>query len=97
MKPISISEPSCAICLEDIIAAPSRDRQKEKRLLCGHLFHETCIGEWLERSDTCPLCRARVTAPNHGFVGASDAVFRAVEGVLSLFVETSFYNLCFRV
>lgn len=27
--------------------------------MCGnkHIFHPTCLSNWLERSTTCPLCR----------------------------------------
>eukprot|EP00002_Diphylleia_rotans_P013022 TRINITY_DN2536_c0_g1_i1.p1 TRINITY_DN2536_c0_g1~~TRINITY_DN2536_c0_g1_i1.p1 ORF type:complete len:266 (-),score=50.86 TRINITY_DN2536_c0_g1_i1:596-1393(-) len=28
---------------------------------CSHFFHVACIRPWLERSDTCPLCRCKVT------------------------------------
>lgn len=38
----------CPICRED-----SCDCRTE----CGHTFHRSCLGEWLERSDTCPSCR----------------------------------------
>ncbi|XP_046387768.1 E3 ubiquitin-protein ligase TRAIP-like [Ischnura elegans] len=27
---------------------------------CGHLFHYNCVIQWLERSKTCPQCRAKV-------------------------------------
>ncbi|XP_034949008.1 E3 ubiquitin-protein ligase TRAIP-like [Chelonus insularis] len=26
---------------------------------CGHVFHFTCLREWLERSKTCPECRRK--------------------------------------
>ncbi|CAG9863536.1 unnamed protein product [Phyllotreta striolata] len=28
---------------------------------CGHVFHYTCLLNWLERSRTCPECRTRTT------------------------------------
>uniref|UniRef100_A0A182NI94 RING-type domain-containing protein n=1 Tax=Anopheles dirus TaxID=7168 RepID=A0A182NI94_9DIPT len=28
---------------------------------CGHMFHHTCLLQWLERSKTCPQCRNRCT------------------------------------
>ncbi|XP_031477720.1 putative RING-H2 finger protein ATL12 [Nymphaea colorata] len=29
---------------------------------CRHVFHVSCIDEWLEMNSTCPLCRQDVTA-----------------------------------
>ena len=45
-------EDVCAVCLvryeaDDILI----------RLPCNHLFHEACIGRWLEADGTCPKCR----------------------------------------
>ncbi|XP_073981819.1 E3 ubiquitin-protein ligase TRAIP-like isoform X2 [Rhodnius prolixus] len=31
-------------------------------LTCGHIFHGECLRTWLQRSATCPQCRARVTS-----------------------------------
>lgn len=45
----------CAICLTDF-----RERESLRlRLLphCGHVFHVTCIDQWLRRQTTCPICR----------------------------------------
>ncbi|KAF8086503.1 hypothetical protein N665_0623s0010 [Sinapis alba] len=25
---------------------------------CSHVFHERCLLEWLQRNNTCPMCRA---------------------------------------
>ena len=44
----------CAICLDYAVGASETDT-----LPCGHTFHGKCISEWLKRSSTCPLCRAR--------------------------------------
>lgn len=27
------------------------------RLLCGHIFHETCVVPWLTKKNECPICR----------------------------------------
>ncbi|XP_076183269.1 TRAF interacting protein no poles [Ptiloglossa arizonensis] len=29
---------------------------------CGHIFHFTCLIQWLERSPSCPQCREKVTS-----------------------------------
>lgn len=48
---------SCAICLDDYEAG-----QTEVRVLpCKHIFHPSCIDEFLEkRSSLCPLCKRSV-------------------------------------
>lgn len=49
---------TCVICLEEF-----RDGDECKvRSKCNHIFHQTCIGDWLEDHATCPLCRGRVPA-----------------------------------
>lgn len=42
----------CPIC-QDPPNAPIK-------LSCGHVFCDKCVGEWLERERTCPMCRATV-------------------------------------
>lgn len=46
----------CACC-HDSLAAPLVVRLP----VCGHQFHETCMDTWMQRSGTCPLCRAKVS------------------------------------
>eukprot|EP00051_Salpingoeca_urceolata_P028513 m.487238 g.487238 ORF g.487238 m.487238 type:complete len:659 (-) comp24902_c0_seq1:55-2031(-) len=57
----------CSIC-HDNLAAPIA-------LHCSHIFCESCITTWLEREQTCPLCRAAVEAtitPKRDLEGATD-------------------------
>lgn len=47
---------TCVICFEEF-----RDGDECRvRSKCNHIFHRTCIGEWLDDHATCPLCRGRV-------------------------------------
>ena len=48
----------CAICREDF---PSGSEEDLAQLpACGHVFHRECIGSWLKRVPTCPICRKSV-------------------------------------
>lgn len=52
----------CAICLAQL------SPESRLRLMpCGHGFHATCLWRWLQRSRSCPCCRAplprRAAAP----------------------------------
>ncbi|CAH8367030.1 unnamed protein product [Eruca vesicaria subsp. sativa] len=49
-------EGTCAVCLEDM-----SEEESEQALCqppdCAHVFHEDCLIKWLNRHDSCPLCR----------------------------------------
>ncbi|XP_030519407.1 E3 ubiquitin-protein ligase SGR9, amyloplastic-like [Rhodamnia argentea] len=45
----------CCICLEELNGV-----DKVMEIPCSHLFHSKCIVKWLERTDSCPLCRSKV-------------------------------------
>lgn len=34
--------------------------KKPKKLPCGHMLHLSCLKNWMERSQTCPICRLAV-------------------------------------
>lgn len=44
-------EDVCPICLDEYNAENPKDITK-----CEHHFHLSCILEWMERSDSCPIC-----------------------------------------
>ncbi|KAG8367923.1 hypothetical protein BUALT_Bualt16G0123200 [Buddleja alternifolia] len=43
---------SCSICMEDF-----KTNYPFVTMPCEHYFHKDCIVEWLQRRNTCPLCR----------------------------------------
>ena len=51
---------SCSICHEVI----NFSCEEISVLNCGHLFHHSCLQEWLNTNSTCPECRKRVAANN---------------------------------
>lgn len=48
-------EEACGICLNHLPSVV-------KQLPCKHLFHPSCIVNWLKVSNTCPACRAKYPA-----------------------------------
>jgi len=40
----------CSICRDTM--------EQAKKLPCGHLFHRTCLIQWVEHASFCPTCRA---------------------------------------
>ncbi|CAD6213587.1 unnamed protein product [Miscanthus lutarioriparius] len=47
----SDNEDDCPICLEEY-----DDENPKIALQCNHNFHLSCIYEWMERSEACPVC-----------------------------------------
>ena len=44
---------TCSICLVDLEVG-----DRLGHLECSHLFHVTCLKDWLKRRNVCPLCQA---------------------------------------
>lgn len=42
----------CAVCMDEF-----KLTENVKKLVCDHVFHESCIVPWLERHNSCPVCR----------------------------------------
>nr|GLL41609.1 E3 ubiquitin-protein ligase At4g11680-like [Ipomoea trifida] len=47
----------CSICLDGFM----RGMVITKLSLCSHRFHHACIGQWLHKNPTCPICRRTCT------------------------------------
>eukprot|EP00929_Paragymnodinium_shiwhaense_P057201 TRINITY_DN28620_c0_g1_i1.p1 TRINITY_DN28620_c0_g1~~TRINITY_DN28620_c0_g1_i1.p1 ORF type:complete len:337 (-),score=50.85 TRINITY_DN28620_c0_g1_i1:171-1181(-) len=43
---------ACAICLEGYAK-----REVINQLHCGHCYHVACLSVWMQRANSCPLCR----------------------------------------
>jgi hypothetical protein len=46
---------ACTICLTDF-----QSTSVVSKLPCQHAFHQDCLTPWLEKSDSCPVCREPV-------------------------------------
>ena len=65
-------ENTCIVCREEMRpwvqpgaegAQPQRrmdERQRPKKLPCGHILHFSCLRSWMERQQVCPTCRRPV-------------------------------------
>uniref|UniRef100_A0A7C9EJ80 RING-type E3 ubiquitin transferase n=1 Tax=Opuntia streptacantha TaxID=393608 RepID=A0A7C9EJ80_OPUST len=52
---LAIEEDACPICLEEY------DTENPKMVTnCEHDFHLSCLLEWMERSESCPVCDKEV-------------------------------------
>ena len=50
------TEKKCPVCLENILKKDSMHMLK-----CAHRFHPGCIGPWLAKNATCPVCHVCVS------------------------------------
>ncbi|KAF2260979.1 hypothetical protein CC78DRAFT_536013 [Lojkania enalia] len=65
-------ENTCIVCREEMRpwVQPGEEqegrrldeRQRAKKLPCGHILHFSCLRSWLERQQVCPTCRRPVLA-----------------------------------
>jgi len=47
----------CSICLDSCDIHTPMGPSSPVKLPCGHFFHYSCVRKWLERVNSCPLCR----------------------------------------
>lgn len=49
---------TCPICLSEMAIG-----QEARLLNCKHIFHKSCVDEWLAVNASCPTCRQSIFAP----------------------------------
>lgn len=45
----------CPVCIDDF-----KDGDDLKTLPCLHIYHNHCIDSWLERDNSCPVCKTPI-------------------------------------
>ena len=50
---ITNNNSECSICLQ-------KSNKPKCKTSCGHIFHISCLKEWLKTNVTCPLCRKTI-------------------------------------
>ena len=56
---VPFEERKCAWCQEEFTCGD----QLSSLPSCGHVFHSDCIGEYMLRKNTCPVCRQPIALP----------------------------------
>ena len=46
---------SCIICFEEY-----KHKSVVSKLECNHIFHKICLSTWIEKNQSCPLCRFKI-------------------------------------
>lgn len=64
---LSDTQQTCMVCLSEF-----QDGEELRELSCSHLFHVGCIGEWLQRSASCPICKQPCNAGSGSAASSSD-------------------------
>lgn len=58
-RPTPLSQPTCAICLDDFVPLSSgTEGSTVRELPCHHIFHPECVDTFLrDSSSLCPMCK----------------------------------------
>ncbi|GMH16520.1 hypothetical protein Nepgr_018361 [Nepenthes gracilis] len=59
MPTVADADSVCSVCVE-----PFRQDSAGKQLPCGHVFHASCISDWIFLRNSCPICRDIVCRKN---------------------------------
>ncbi|EDS42035.1 HSPC238 [Culex quinquefasciatus] len=64
-RQVAADDERCAICIKP--NDPDGDNEAFLVLPCGHDFHKSCIVPWLEKTNSCPLCRHEMKTDDEGY------------------------------
>ncbi|XP_043265146.1 E3 ubiquitin-protein ligase RNF181-like isoform X2 [Colletes gigas] len=70
----SLDSKQCPVCLKDLEVGISA-----KCMPCKHVFHKECIIPWLEKTNSCPLCRHELPTDDEDYEMYRKEKQRAVE------------------
>lgn len=51
----AVTQNTCMVCLCEFA-----DRESCRKLPCKHMFHQSCVDEWLKRCTDCPICKSNI-------------------------------------
>ncbi|XP_059067125.1 E3 ubiquitin-protein ligase RDUF1-like [Cryptomeria japonica] len=81
------AESECSICTE-----PFQVGDDARQMPCheSYIFHARCLVQWLERRNTCPICRTRLLCPINGspdyeseeFITSTTSIIMLVGGLV---------------
>lgn len=54
---VSNYEDKCPICRDSSNEESSEEETGFIKIKCNHIFHKQCIFQWIQRSQSCPMCR----------------------------------------
>jgi E3 ubiquitin-protein ligase RNF181 len=63
-KTVTEDDEKCAICL---VPNENLNGQKFLKLPCNHEFHDSCILPWLEKTNSCPMCRQEMKTDDQDY------------------------------
>ena len=63
------NDEKCSICLSKI--GPNDDK---KELNCGHIYHKTCVHNWIRQKRNCPNCRSPEIGPTNDNANGNDSM-----------------------
>ncbi|KAK6116857.1 hypothetical protein DH2020_049387 [Rehmannia glutinosa] len=52
----------CSICQENLVVD-----DKMQELPCKHMFHPPCLKPWLDKHNSCPICRHELKTDDHAY------------------------------